>query len=184
MNWIDLLSLAVLSVFFFAGLVKGLIREVMTLAGVIVSFFAALHLAGFAALWVERWVVLPARASLLVGFLLAFVLLLVLFHILGYVVYRVVRATPLTIVDRLAGGLFGVLKGSLIIFLLLLVLSIIPFKGLVARELSDSYAYRSAQWAAPVFAKYLRAAAPAFMRVLRGVKRESVSPKQPAQNQS
>lgn len=173
MNWIDLASAVILFVFFFAGLLKGLIREVMTLVGVIVSFFAALHLAGIAAPWVLKWVVLPPRVSLFVGFLVVFILLLVLFHILGYVLYRVVRATPLTVIDRIAGGLFGVLKGSLIIFLVLLVLSVIPFRGSAAGQLKESYAFRTAQWAAPVFARYLRAAAPTLLEVLRGSKRES-----------
>jgi membrane protein required for colicin V production len=178
-NWIDLLSLAVLAVFFIAGLVKGLIREIMTLAGVIVSFLAALHLAGLAAPWIEKWVVLPSRISLFVGFLLVFVALLVVFHILGYVIYRVVRATPLTFLDRLAGGIFGLCKASLIIFLVLLVISLVPMSRSAASRLSDSYAFRTARWAAPIFARYLRAAAPAFLRVMRGSEKKSTE-SQPA----
>jgi len=173
MNWIDLLSVVVLVVFLIAGLVKGLIREIMTLAGVFISFFAALHLAGIAAPWVEKWVVMPPRLALFVGFLLVFVGLLIVFHILGYVVYKVVRATPLTFLDRLAGGIFGLCKGSLIIFLVLLVVSILPFRAPATSQLRSSYAFKTAQWAAPVFAKYLRAAAPALLRALRGADRES-----------
>jgi membrane protein required for colicin V production len=181
-NWIDLLSLAILALFFISGLIKGLIREVMTLAGVILSFFAALHLAGLAAPWIEKWVVLPPKLSLFAGFLLVFVALLVVFHILGYVIYRVVRATPLTFLDRLAGGVFGLCKGSLIIFLVLLVLSIVPMRSTAAGRLSDSYAFKTARWAAPIFAKYLRAAAPAFLRVLRGPERKPAEsePRSPA----
>lgn len=166
MNWIDLLGLAVLFIFFFAGLVKGFIREVLTLAGIIVSFFLALHLMGFAASWVENWVAIPAKASLLVGFFILFFGFVIAFHIIGYILYRIVRATPLTILDRLAGGTFGLLKASLIIFILLLILSIVPFKGVAATQLNDSFMYKSARRAAPIFVKYLRAAAPAFLKVL------------------
>jgi len=178
MNWIDLLGLAVLFVFFFIGVVKGLIREVLTLAGIILSFFLALHLMGFAASWVENWVVVPAKASLLVGFLILFFAFVVLFHIIGYILYRIVRASPLTILDRIAGGAFGLLKASLIIFILLLLVSIVPFRGAAAAQLKDSFLYNSVRRAAPIFRKYLRAAAPAFLRVL-GQTKQKVKPRPP-----
>lgn len=166
MNWIDLLGLLVLSVFFLMGLVKGFIREVLILAGIVVSFFISLHLMGFAASWVEKWVTIPAALSLLVGFLAVFLGLVVLFHIIGYVLHRIVRASPLSVFDRLGGGLLGLLKAGLIIFVILLLLSVVPFRGGAAGQLRGSVMYGAVEKTAPVFRKYLRAAVPALFRIL------------------
>jgi membrane protein required for colicin V production len=170
MNWIDLGSLVILFTFLVAGLAKGLLRELLLFAGVVASFLVALHLMGLAAIWIERWVSISGKASLVAGFLLVFVALLVVTHILGYVVWRLVRATPLSIADRLAGGLFGLLKAGLIIFFVLLVFSVVPFRGAAAAHLEESLAYSIAKRATPLFSKYLRAAAPAFLRALKRVK--------------
>ncbi len=164
--------------FFVAGLAKGLLRELLLFAGVVVSFFVALHLMGLAAIWMERWVSISGRASLIAGFLLVFLTLLVLSHILGYVVWRLIRATPLSIADRLAGGAFGLLKAGLAVFLVLLVLSVVPFRGTAADHLHQSVAYGVVKRAAPVFSKYLRTAAPAFLRVLNRA-RDRIEPKDP-----
>lgn len=173
MNWIDLLGLLVLSIFFLMGLVKGFIREVLIFAGIIVSFFLALHLMGFAASWVEKWIVIPATIALLVGFIAVFLGLIVLFHILGYVLHRIVRASPLSIFDRLGGGLLGILKAGLIIFVIILLLSLVPFQGGAANQLDDSRIYGVVVKTAPVFRKYLRAAAPGLLRIL-GRKRDKI----------
>jgi membrane protein required for colicin V production len=167
MNWIDLASLVILFTFFVAGLVKGLLRELLLFAGVVASFLVALHLMGLAAIWIEKWVSISGKASLVAGFLLVFLVLLVLSHIVGYVVWRLVRATPLSIADRLAGGVFGLLKAGLIIFFVLLVLSVVPFRGAASTQLEESLAYSMTKRATPLFSKYLRAAAPAFLRALR-----------------
>ena len=166
MNWIDLLGLLVLSIFFLMGLVKGLIREVLILVGMVVSFFISLHLMGFAASWVEKWVAIPAALSLLVGFVGVFLGLVVLFHIIGYVLHKIIRASPLSVFDRLGGGLLGLLKAGLIIFAILLLLSIVPFQGRAAGQLKGSVMYGLVEKTAPVFRKYLRAAAPALLRIL------------------
>lgn len=166
MNWIDLLGLLVLSIFFLMGLVKGFIREVLILAGIVVSFFISLHLMGFAASWVEKWVAIPAALSLLIGFVAVFLGLVVVFHIVGYVLHKIVRASPLSIFDRLGGGLLGLLKAGLIIFVILLLLSVVPFRGGAASQMKGSFMYGAVEKTAPVFRKYLRAAAPALLRIL------------------
>ena len=166
MNWIDLLGLLVLSIFFLMGLVKGLIREVLVLVGIVVSFFISLHLMGFAASWVEKWVAIPAALSLVVGFIGVFLGLVVLFHIIAYVLHKIIRASPLSVFDRLGGGLLGLLKAGLIMFAVLLLLSIVPFQGGAAAQLKSSVLYGAVEKTAPVFRKYLRAAAPALLRIL------------------
>jgi membrane protein required for colicin V production len=174
MNWIDLLGLMVLVVLFFIGVAKGLIRELTTFVGILISFFLALHLMGLAATRIEKWVTISPKAALLVGFLSLFVVFVVLFYLFGYLLYRIVRATPLTIFDRIAGGLFGLLKGGVIIFVLLLLASFVPFKGAPARQLETSVMYGTVRRTAPVFAQYLRRSAPVFLRLITGSEKSAL----------
>ncbi len=117
MAWVDLLLLGLLLLSAFVGLWRGLLFEVMSLAGWLVAYFGAV--------WVSPEVAphLPVGApgsalKLSASFLLTFVAVLIVWSLLSRLLRMLLRATPLSVVDRLLGGLFGVLRGLLLVFVL------------------------------------------------------------------
>jgi len=133
MPWIDLLLAAVLLLSIVVGLVRGLVFEVMSLAGWLVAYLAARWLSPVAAPY------LPIGApgsplNQVASFACTFIVALVLWSLLTRLVRLLVRATPLSIVDRLLGGLFGGVRGVLVLLLIALAVGLSPAARTAAWE--------------------------------------------------
>lgn len=160
MDAVDWILLALLGVSILLGIWRGLVREVISLAGWVVGFWMAQAWAPQAATW------LPLQGAsemlrYLAGFITVFLLVLVLSVLLGWVVSKLVSAVGLGLLDRLLGGVFGGLRGGVVLLSLAVVISLTPMQTAswwtgspVARGLVHGL-----QWLKPVlpanFGKYL-----------------------------
>ena len=111
--WVDLLLLGVLLLSAVAGLWRGLLFELMSLAGWVVAYFAAHWLAP------ELAPHLPVGTSggavnQSAAFVLAFAGVLIAWSLLARLLRLLLHATPLSLVDRLLGAVFGALRGLLV----------------------------------------------------------------------
>jgi membrane protein required for colicin V production len=126
MVWVDwvLLTLFVLSAL--VGLWRGLVFELMSLAGWVVAYFSAHWLSPQVAPHIPVGVAgsaLNASAT----FLITFIAVLIVWSLLARLVRMLVRATPLSIVDRLLGVLFGSLRGLMVALMLYTVVGWTPW---------------------------------------------------------
>lgn len=110
------------------GVFRGFVAQVMALAGWLVAWLAA------------RWFgpdlarLVPvgdpgSRTNELSGMAVAFVLALVLWALLTWVASQMVKASPLSAVDRLLGAGFGVAQFGVISLLVYTVFSLTPLGG-------------------------------------------------------
>ncbi len=139
-NWVDWLLLAVLVASVLIGLVRGLVFELLSLAGWVVAWFAA----QWATPIVARW--LPASPAgstldLAAAFGLAFVAVLIAWSLLAKLIRLLLHATPLSLPDRLLGALFGVLRGGVLLLALATVVAFTP-----ASQSQDWRASQGARW--------------------------------------
>ncbi|MDZ7591382.1 MAG: CvpA family protein [Rubrivivax sp.] len=123
--WIDWLLLAVLAASVVLGFVRGLVYEALALAGWVVAWFAA------------QWAAPPLAPHLPLGepgsalqigaaFALAFFLALVVWGLLARLVRMLVRATPLSLLDRMLGSGFGVFRGLVLLLAVATVVMLTP----------------------------------------------------------
>lgn len=107
-----------LSVLF--GVMRGLVREVMSLVAWIAAFVAANFLAAeVAALLPQGWATEELR--LLVGFMVVFLVVLVVMSILAILASKLVKSAGLAWEDRGFGGGFGLARGLLVVIILVLL---------------------------------------------------------------
>lgn len=97
-----------------AGMVKGLVRQVIELLGVIAAFLVALLFASWLAVLLQEYGGLPYSPALVIAFTLLFVGGMVAFHFLARFVHNLVHLTFLGWVDRFAGGALGLIVAMLI----------------------------------------------------------------------
>jgi len=120
MIWIDYAILGIVGISGVISLMRGFIREALSLAGWIAAFWVALAFSGVVSTWLEGYVSVP---SVRVGIAFAGIFFGVL--LLGGIVLRlaglVVEKTGLSGTDRTLGIVFGVLRGIVIIALLVLL---------------------------------------------------------------
>lgn len=117
MTVFDYTFLGLLCVMAILGFWRGLISEVLALAGWVLAFIAARMFAAEAAMLFAAWLSEPAFAYL-AGFALIFLTVLVLVAIVRYALRALIHAVGLGFVDRGFGALFGTAKAVAIACLL------------------------------------------------------------------
>ena len=113
MNWLDYILIAFLGLSMLSSLRKGFAREVIGLIAAVLALMLGMWFYGTAGLLVEPFTG-PGRVASLLGFLLVFVAVLIAGSIAGWTMKRFLQAIGLSIVDRLLGAIFGLLRGALI----------------------------------------------------------------------
>jgi len=154
MNWLDLLIVGILAWFTFRAFTNGLIREVVSLLGLI----AGVALAG--AFYDDlsanlEFVIEDATTRRLIAFGAIFIGTTVAGMVIAAVLHTAASMLFLGPLDRLGGAAFGLVKGLLLVQILLVAVSVFPAQTSVARAAAESTL-------APVFLR----AAPAIQAAL------------------
>ncbi len=125
LHWVDWALLAVLLLSVLVGLVRGVVFELMSLAGWLVAWFGAQYLAR------ELSPHLPvgsagSAGNLAMSYVLCFVAVLVVWSLLAKLVRLLIHATPLSVPDRLLGAGFGLLRGGVLLLAVATVVALTP----------------------------------------------------------
>jgi membrane protein required for colicin V production len=121
MTWVDWGIVIVLTVSVLGGLSQGFLRAACSLCGLILGLaLAAWNYALVAALLLPLVRVNDIADA--IGFLLIALLVMAIANVIGAILSKTLRRLGLGCLDRLAGGLFGLLQGALLITLSILVI--------------------------------------------------------------
>jgi len=123
MNLLDLGILATLILFAIFGFRNGIVREVLTIIGLVVAIYVAFRYMEDAALWLSELTsqTLSAEVTLVTGLIL-FTLTFILFLLLAFLIRRFLEAIHLNIINRILGFIFGGVKAGIAVSALLLLL--------------------------------------------------------------
>ncbi len=128
MNWVDVALVAVLVLSILLGLWRGLVYEVLSVAGWVVAFIAAQRYASAVAELLPMEGFAPAL-QLAAGFALVFVGVAFAAGLVSWLVKKLVASVGLRPVDRLLGAVFGVARGVLILLAVATVVSMTPMRS-------------------------------------------------------
>lgn len=155
MNWLDLLLLAVVVFFAFAGWQKGLVRQLFDVAGVIASYLVALRYGNEFILWLDSFLplglwfnqLLPQMTAQginladvivrIIGFALLFGAVTFIFRFAGNIAHHIFSLPILGLLNGLAGMVLGGIKGILLGIIIVGLMTLVgtPF---FVQALSDS----------------------------------------------
>jgi membrane protein required for colicin V production len=102
------------------SVMRGLVREVLALAGWVIAFLAANALSGIVSEWFVSFI-RDGSVRTLTAFVAVFIVTLILASLLGLAVSRLLKSAGLGLEDRLLGGFFGFARGMLIVLTLVLL---------------------------------------------------------------
>ena len=137
MHIFRIIILAVIAWFFIIGVKRGLIRQVLEVVGIVVAFLAAFYFAHTLAEWIEIRTSADYRLSLAMAALAIFIGIIIGVHFIGLGLKKLFGLTIMGVLDRVTGGLFGALKGVLIVSLVLSVIMILPVPDDIKDELRE-----------------------------------------------
>ena len=125
-SWLDIGLLAFLVLSMLIGLMRGFVFELLSLAGWFVAYFAARFGTPMAQPWLH---IGEAGSGLNYGatFACVFLVALVVWSIAARLVRALIRATPLSAIDRLLGAGFGLVRGLVVLLLAALLIGVSPW---------------------------------------------------------
>lgn len=114
---IDYIILGIIAFSVLVSLLRGFVREVLSLASWVVAFIVASQFYPYLAEYLTQIESLYVRNGTSIGLL--FVATLIVGAIVNYVISQLVDKTGLTGTDRVLGAAFGLVRGALIVAALL-----------------------------------------------------------------
>ncbi len=120
----DLVILAALALSLIFGFMRGLVREAFSLAGWILAILVARWFNEPVAAWLAHWVGTPS-VRLVMSYGTLFFGTLLACSLLAQALSMAVRAGGLSLSDRVLGGVFGVVRGCVLVLIALMLMA--PF---------------------------------------------------------
>lgn len=174
-NWIDYSIMGVLGISVFMGLIRGFVREAMSLVTWIVAIVIAVLYYEPVASWFTR-ISIPGVRALLAAILLVLVTLIA-GGIIGHLMGGIIKLTGFGMTDRMVGTIFGFARGVAIVAVVVLIGNV----SFLAKE----QMWKQSEWV-PKFepvAQWIQEKLPSdFVKRLEFLKSEHVSTPAPLQD--
>jgi membrane protein required for colicin V production len=142
-GWVDIGLAAFLLLSVLVGLMRGVVFELLSLIGWFVAYFVALWLTPMFVGYIH----IGAPGSTLnyvVAFACVFLVSLVVWSIGARLLRALIRATPLSPIDRLLGAGFGFVRGLVVLLIVATVVGISPWGRAPAWQGSQGVAWLNA----------------------------------------
>ncbi len=141
MNWVDWIVLGVVGASCFAGLARGAVKTIFSIAGVVLGFFLAATQSGAVGLVLANW--LPPTAAAVTGFLFVFLGITAVFSLVGWLIRKTLKALSLGWLDKLAGAVLGFARGAVLVGVLALAVQGMGGLSATAESVTFPYALRA-----------------------------------------
>ncbi|MCX6300777.1 MAG: CvpA family protein [Bacteroidia bacterium] len=128
MNWIDLIIIIILGVALVRGFTDGFVKEVASLAALILGIWGAIRFSVFTAGKLYEWFDMTGQYVGIVSFLVTFGVIVVLINFIGILVDKIVDTISLGFLNRLLGIVFGFFKSVLILSVFFVILNAIDVR--------------------------------------------------------
>lgn len=156
MNILDIVLVLILAFFTIRGFFRGLLMELATIAGLLLGFWLANSQADLLLPLVSRAMNDPSTAYL-TAYLLTLLAVMIVVWLLVHLMRSALKASKLSGMDHLFGGVFGFIKGGLLGAILLMVLVVnSPGAGYLHASLVQPYLGGVSDWLARYLPSELR----------------------------
>jgi len=128
MNPLDILMIVLVSYWLVMGFFRGIVRELVSIGGVLGGFWAACTYYMNIAKYLSKWISEPSYLNIS-SFLIIFFSVFITIGIIGVIVKYLLKIITFGWTDRVSGGGCGFVKGVLIISVLLITFTAFLQKG-------------------------------------------------------
>lgn len=117
----DYVVLFILATSILISLIRGLVKEIFSLAGWVIAFWVAFALSETAAQFLP---ITDASLRLIAAFLALLLLTRISMGLITMLLYSIIEASGLKLVDRGLGTAFGLARGLLLVYILIFLCSL------------------------------------------------------------
>lgn len=119
MNFLDVIFIVLLGLAFIHGFRKGLIIELATLAALVLGIWAGFHFSELISGLIEDAFDYQGKYINIISFIIIMIVVIILMQILARALTKVAKAIAMGFLNKLAGGIFSVLKAAVILSILI-----------------------------------------------------------------
>jgi membrane protein required for colicin V production len=150
MNYIDIIFLVLLALFSWQGFRRGFVIELASLAALVLGIYAALYFSGYVADFLSNSLSMGPQYVKVVAFLITFIVIVFLVYALGRLLEKLVDMVALGFVNKIAGVVFGILKGAVLISIVLMIINYFNEDFVSAEKKEGSLLYEPIEGIAPL----------------------------------
>lgn len=122
MNLFDIICLIILGFAAWKGFQKGFIVEVFGILALFAGIYGGIHFSDGVANWLQKSVDIKEEWLPAASFTITFIGVLVGIHFLAKAVTKLLNIAQLSIINKIAGALFGLLKAAMILSIILMLI--------------------------------------------------------------
>lgn len=133
---LDLLFIALAILFVFFGIKKGFVKESLSLFKILLIIYLVPK-----ALVIEINLLnisIDSTLTKYIMYLVTFIIVYVIVSILSIVLSKFIDSTPLTLFNKILGGLFGFIKATIFVFLIFMITLLISDKNKDVRDILEN----------------------------------------------
>ena len=149
MNYIDIILLIPLIWMAYRGFRHGFIIELASLVGFIVGIYAAIQYSVKVEALLISFLDMETKYLPVIAFVLVFIAVVVLVYLLGKILENFINMIALGFLNKIVGGIFGILKAALFISIIILILNHININVLSEDKKEKSVFYKPISELAP-----------------------------------
>lgn len=122
-SYLDIIFGILLILGLIQGLKAGLIRAITSLLAWVAGLYVAIHFSYFLLDYLKEYLSWNLETLNIAAFVLTFIIVVLLFSIIGQFLTRLSQLLALGILNRLLGGVFGLLKSAFVLSVLIMFFS-------------------------------------------------------------
>jgi membrane protein required for colicin V production len=123
MNFFDLIILIPLVFGLYKGFSNGFIVELATLVALILGVYGAIGFSGYTKEKIEHMLDIETEYLSIIAFIITFIIIVVLVYLLAQLLTGIAKLTPLHILNKIFGGVFGLLRVAFFLSVLFFIFS-------------------------------------------------------------
>lgn len=128
MNSLDLVIIIVTSFFLIRGLFRGFILELTIVIGIIAGYLIALNFHALCAVWLTNiFNQIPGSIAQIISFSVIFIAVNIVLRVVAGIITKTLKFAMLGWLNRLLGAVFGIIKSTLILGIIVFLINLIPF---------------------------------------------------------
>lgn len=141
MNILDFLIVLPIAYFCYRGFVNGLIKEVLSIVGIILAVFLTFQYMEPIGEFISPFFEPKSSVVPFVSALIIFISTLGVVHLVAYLSRKFLETVKLNFINRLSGAAFGFIKSGIVISAILLILAGFNIPSEETRQDSATYPY-------------------------------------------
>jgi len=138
-NWLDVSIMIIILLNMIIGIRRGIIRGIINLIGVITAIFLAIFWFKEVGEFISSHSRISGEIANILGFTLIFLGIYLIARIIEIFFKKILSLLFVFWIDGLGGAVFGLVKGSLIVGILLVIITFIPLPVFLKEQLENSF---------------------------------------------